>query len=190
MAVPRPRARPAAAASSVTVSAGVVAAFPVVRTEPIAVQECHTRRNEEEDDVHDGERPAGLEHRARLIGGPVIIRTSNCHIADADVPVAVAVDAGAVEVADAAQVPDACNQRCDEAQVDEPDEQGVCAAAVVAEEGEDDPGDGEDGDDEEDEDRVGSQGVAGYVAVYEPGEHAHYRNLKMGVSDKMESERW
>ena len=52
---------------------------------------------------------------------------------------------------------------------------------MVAEECEDCPCDGEDGDDEEDQDGFGGEEVFRVVAVDEPCEHAHYRDL-VGVS--------
>lgn len=49
---------------------------------------------------------------------------------------------------------------------------------MVREEREECPGEGERGDDEEDEDGGGREGVGLGEAVDEPGEHAHYGDLK------------
>jgi hypothetical protein len=145
-----------------------------------ARQRSQQTRNEEENAIHDAERPTGFQHRARLIDSDakgVEIRLSE----DAErLRVGLGGDRGAVVVADAAQVVDAGDEGADEAEVDEGDEVGVVAGAVPGEEGEDGPDSGEDGDDEEDEDGGWSEEVLGVVYVDEVGEHAEGGDLWEG----------
>ncbi len=139
-------------------------------------------RNEKENTVHDPERKAGLEHRALLIGTkmqPVYIGAAeNAEVDLVGVP---RCHAGAVFACDAAQLVDACDERGDEAEVDEGYEEGVVFRTVVGEEGADCPGGGEDGHDEEDEDVVGCQGVVASVDVDEVGQHAEGGDLERRV---------
>ncbi len=179
MAVAGARAAAAVAVVSVAVSAGVIAALAVVGAHVIAIGKFDDGSEEEQDDVDDGKRPASLQHSARLIGRPIEVGTADANIPNVDGPVVLAGDAGAVEEADAAQVPDAGDKSTDEAEVDETDEKGVGGGAMVGEEGEDAPGEGEDGDDEEDEDGVWGELVFVCEAIDEPGEHAHGRNLEV-----------
>jgi hypothetical protein len=150
------------------------------RRRPPAHQRSQQARNEEENTIHDAERPTGFQHRARLIDSDTIgieIRLPE----DAERErVRLGSDGGAVVVGDAAQVVDAGDEGADEAEVDEGDEVGVVAGAVVGEEGEDGPDGGEDGDDEEHEDGGWSEEVLGVVDVDEVGEHAEGGDLWEG----------
>lgn len=187
----------ARAAASVAVAARVVRAraggvLAVVGTEVIAVGKGDERGEEEQDGVHDGKRPASLEHGAGLVGGPVVVRAGDGNITKAVGPVAVARDVGAVGVADAAQIPDGGDEGADEAEVDEADEHGIGRGAVVGEEGEHGPGEGKDRDDEEHENGIGREGVCLDEAIDEPGEHAHggdqSQDLKDPIADEEECE--
>jgi hypothetical protein len=179
VAVARARAR----AASVAVTAGVVRAraggvsLAVVGAQAIAVSKGDDGCNEEEDDVDDAQRPASLEHGARLVGGPVIIGAGDGNVAETVGPVGAAVDRRAVNVADSAQIVDASDEGSKDENVDDTDEEGVGRGAMVGEESEDGPGEGDDGDDKEDEDRGWCEGVCVVEAIYEPGEHAHNRDL-------------
>lgn len=132
------------------------------------------RRDEEEDAIHDTKRPAGLEHRARLVR--VDIQRIDTPTQKAKVVIGVA----AVDVLDEAQVVHAGDEGAHEAEVDEPDEARVGAAAVVREEREERPGEREDRDDEEDQDVVWRQLVGVVVDMHEGGEHAHGGDLCNG----------
>jgi hypothetical protein len=135
---------------------------------------------EEEYAVHDAEGPARLEHGARLVGGDAIgVEVGLGEDAQGE-RVALGRGAGAIVAADVAQGADAADEGADDAQVDEGDEVGVVARAVVGEEGEDAPDGGEDGDDEEDEDGGGREAVLLVVDVHEVGEHAEGWDLGRG----------
>lgn len=187
VAVARARAR----AASVAMTAGVVRAggvLAVVGTQAIAVGKSDDGRDEEEDDVDDAQRPASLEHGARLVGGPVIVGAGDGDVAETIGPVGAAADRSAVDVADAAQVVDTGDEGAEDEDVDDTDEEGVGRGAVVGEESKDGPGEGDDGDDEEDEDGGWGEGVCVVEAIYEPGEHAHDRDQSDDLKDPIKDE--
>ncbi len=76
-----------------------------------------------------------------------------------------------------AQLVDAGDEGADEAEVNEGDEEGVGARAVVGEQRGDGPGGAEDRDDEQDQDVVRGESVGFRVDVDEPGEHAEGGDL-------------
>ncbi|KFY14008.1 hypothetical protein V492_02916 [Pseudogymnoascus sp. VKM F-4246] len=98
------------------------------------VHKCQHTSKEKEKTVHNRQRPAGLEHRARLAERDSIaskpgttqqrkasrVRSGGCQ-------------AGAVIARDAAQSVDAPDEGADEAEIDECDEAGVVLGAVVGE---------------------------------------------------------
>lgn len=129
------------------------------------------RRDGKEDGVHNGKRPRGLEHGARLADGPRIAR--NAHVVDVVVPDAVDGRVLAVGVLDLAQVVDAGDEAAEEAEVDEGDEHSVVGGSRVVEQREEGPGECEDGDDEEDQDVVGGEGVCVVEFLDKPAEHAN-----------------
>ncbi len=135
-------------------------------------------RDEEEDAVHDTEGKAGLEHAARLVDRDVKpIDAGGAEDAEGDIQSVAAREMGAVGISDEAQVVHASDEGTDESQIDESDELGVGAAAMVAEEGEDGPDQGEHRDDEEDQDVFGGDDIVLDVAIDEPRQHAHGGDL-------------
>jgi hypothetical protein len=164
------RARAAAVAVAVVV---VIRATVVIGADAVAVVEGDKGGPGEEDAVHNAKRPRGLEHGAGLVGAQVEVGVGEGDAAGRRGVGAVAGEAGAVRVGNAAQVVDGGDEGADKGGVDEGDEAGVGRGAVVAEEGEDGPGESEDGDDEEEEDGGWGEGVDLVEAVDEPGEHAH-----------------
>lgn len=125
----RMRARTAATAMAPMRAATLpVSAARVVRLAVVALRRAAVFRDvaavdpgqhsgeEEEDAVHDAEREAGLEHRARLVGVDVEPRAVElAEDAKVDVVAVAAHDVGAVGVRDEAEVVDACDERADEA---------------------------------------------------------------------------
>lgn len=105
-------------------------------------------RDGKEDGVHNGKRPRGFEHGARLADRPRVAR--DAHVVDVVVPDAVDGRVLAVGVLDLAQVDDAGDEAAEEAEVDERDEHAVVGGSRVVEQREEGPGEGEDGDDKED----------------------------------------
>lgn len=171
----------AAAVTAVAVAARVVTlpvATLVSGAEVVAVHKGGKGGPGEEDGVHDGKGPDGLEHVAGARGTPV----EGAEVAAELVrPEAARTRVGgALGVADVAHVVDARDESADNGNVDDGDEEGVGGGAVVAEEGEEGPGEGEDGDDEEDEDRGRGEEVGIDEFVDEPGEHAHHDDLGRG----------
>jgi len=188
-AVTRARTRSAA---SVAVTAGVVGAAAavaaVVGAHVAAVHKSDDSGGEEEDNVHDAESPASLEHGAGLVVDKAVVGSNDTDIAQSDVPVLFAADAHAVCVADIAQVVDGSDKGTEEEDVDESDKVGVGGGAVVAEEGEEGPGKSEHRDDEEDQDGVGSESVLLDETIDEPGEHAHAGDQSDDLKDPKEDE--
>jgi len=134
-------------------------------------EERQDERDEEEDRVHDPERPRRLQHRAVLVD---VYRPRQIAV-DAEVAKGAQADVdgrggeiGAVRIADAAQLVVGGDEGTDEAEVDEGDEEGGAAGGAEAEEGRDRPGAGEDGDDEEDEDVGWREFIYRVVARDEP----------------------
>jgi hypothetical protein len=175
VAVPRTRVTP-----PVRVPIGMMATTAHMRlliiAEPTAVEEGAARRDEERNDVDNGQCKTRLEHSTALIRPPVDIdaRPARSDIAQLDSPVGRrGGDGGAVGGGDAAEVVDGGDEGAEEGEVDEGDEVGVAGGAGVGEEGEHGPGEGEGGDDEEDEDRGWCEGVCFCEALDEPGEHTH-----------------
>jgi len=128
------------------------------------------RRKKEENTIHDTKRKRRLEHRTRFINIDTdAIERRGAKDAEGDAVRVGGFQRCAVCAADAAQVVDAGDEGAYEAQVDEGDEVGVGARAVVGEERGDGPDGGEHGDDEEDEDVGGGEFVVFCVDVDEPG---------------------
>lgn len=153
-------------------------AHPPFLVRIIAVQHCQDRSDEEEDTVHDAQGKACLEQSARLVDiDSKAVEMGGTEDAKGGVVGAAGGDVGAVGASNEAQVVDACYQGANEGKVDEGDEAGVVAAAVVAEQGEDGPCRAEDGDDEEDQDVCRSQEVVPVVAIDEVAEYAEEGNL-------------
>lgn len=114
----------------------------------VAVAPARQRCDGKEDGVHNGKRPRGLEHGARLLDGPRVARDAD--VVDVVVPDAVDGRVLAVGVLDLAQVDDAGDEAAEEAQVDKRDEHSVVGGSRVVEQREEGPAECEDGDDEED----------------------------------------
>lgn len=176
-----PRVRPA---PPVRVTVRVVSATPIMRllvvAEAAAVEEGDARGEEEQHDVDDGKREAGLEHRAPLVRAPRDVHAGAGHpdIAQAGRPVRGRErDIGAAGRGDAAEVVDTRDQGAEEEGVDEGDEVGVARGAGVGEDGEEGPGEGEGRNDEEDEDGGRGERVCVCEAGDEPAEHAHDGDL-------------
>lgn len=129
-------------------------------------------RNEKENAIHNPKHPTRLQHPASLIN----TNTKSLHILLAENPkrlrIGLARNIRAVIAADAAQVPDACDECPDKTEVDEGDESAVIAGTVVGEYREDGPDGCEDGGDKEDKDGGGGEEVLLVVDIYEVGEHA------------------
>ena len=160
-----------------------VAAAPVRRLlDDVPLAALQVQRDDaghdEEDDVHDGEGEAGLEHGARLVDVDAERPVVDDPGADDD-GVAVArhaagraepaVRVAAVGVGDAAQVVDARDQRAREAQVDEGHEVPVAPHRRPLEQRHQRPRAGQRGHDEEHQDVRGRQLVLVDVAVDEVG---------------------
>jgi len=136
-------------------------------------QTSQQTRNEEENDIHNAKRKARLKHGACLIDlhtHPINIRIAQR--TEIDIVRGASGDSRAVGVGDEAQLIDTGDEGAHKTEIDEGDEEGIGARAVVGEERGDGPGGGEDADDEENEDVVGCEGVVGVVYVDEVGEHA------------------
>lgn len=164
----RARARVAA----VAVSAGVVRSGGVATvtvTHAVAVEKGNEGSDEEENDVHNGKSPAGLEHRARLVVAEVVAGPNNADITGGNTPVGAAGEADAVGVAHASEEPHTGDKGSDKEKVDEADEKSIGGGAVIAEEREEGPGESENGDDEENKDGVWGEGVLLDEAIDEPG---------------------
>ncbi|KFY12334.1 hypothetical protein V491_06832, partial [Pseudogymnoascus sp. VKM F-3775] len=125
-----------------------------------SVHECQHAREEEEEAVHNRQRPACLEHRTCLAERDAI--AAKCHTP---------------QQRKASRGVDSPDEGTDEREINESDEAGVVFGTVVGEEGANGPDDGENDDDEEDEDGVGCEGVGFDVEVDEPREHAYYWDL-------------
>ena len=92
----------ASASVSVAVAASVMAAtaLPVTGSQPVAVHESDNGSYKEQNNVNNRKHPARLEHGTRLIGLPVVIGSSNGNVSQASGPVGIAIDVGAVKIAD------------------------------------------------------------------------------------------
>lgn len=107
-------------------------------------------RNKKEDTIHDTKGKTGFKHRARFINfNTHTINISVAECAKIDVVTGGAGERWTVVVGDEAELVDACDKGSYETEIDEGDEEGVGARAVVGEEGCDGPGAGEHWDDEE-----------------------------------------
>jgi len=127
---------------------GVLPAIPST-----TMEESQHARNKEENAIHNPKSKASLQHRALLIGTKMqAIHINASQDSKVDLVGIAGCDVGAVFVGYAAQFEDACDERADEAEVDEGDEEGVVFRAMVGEESADCPGGGEHGDDEQDKD--------------------------------------
>lgn len=135
----------------------------------------HHRNNSrphEEDNLHNAERKARLQHRAGLIeveserviraSAPFAKRTQG----DDDRP---AIPAAAVGIGDETQLVDSRDESAQEAQVDEGDEDGGAFCCAEADERVDAPEDGEHADDEEDQDVGWGELICFDVAIDEVG---------------------
>jgi len=144
------RAAPAVAVSRVMRLTNI-SLLPVIPSS--AVEQRQHAGDEEEDDIHDAERKASLQHAALFIGSEMqAVDRRITKDAEVDLVRLSGHHAGAVLVCDAAQFVDTCDQCADKAQVDEGDEACVVARPVVGEERSDGPGGAEHADDEEHED--------------------------------------
>lgn len=149
-------ARARAGAASVGVTAGVVRTarrvVAVIGAHVSAVHESNNRGDGKEDDIHNAECPAGLEHRAWLVVDEVIAGADDPDIASGEVPVVATSNANTVGVTYVAEVVNGGDEGTEEEGINEGDKVGVCRGAVVAEEGEDSPSKRENRDNKEDED--------------------------------------
>lgn len=131
-------------------------------------------RPEEEDDLHDAQREARLQHGARLVEverqGVPALDAPVAKGPEGDVDLA-AVPARAVRAPDEAQLVDAGDEGAEEAQVDEGDEGRGALGGRVADQGVEGPEDGDDADDEEDEDVGRGHDVGFDVSIDEVGLH-------------------
>lgn len=112
-----------------------------VAPEAVTAEPGEKTGEEEHDDVHDGEGPAGLEHGTGFAGGPVPgAGGDDAQGGEVTVPIGVAGDVVAAGIADVAQGVDRADEGADEEGIHDGDPGGVGGGAVVAEEGEDGPG--------------------------------------------------
>ncbi|TGO85660.1 hypothetical protein BPOR_0375g00090 [Botrytis porri] len=140
---------------------------------PLPHHTSQQTRYEKENTIHDSKRKTGFEHRTRFIhfdSHSINIRISKG--SEIDVVSGGVCEMRTVGIGDEAELVDAGDESAYETEIDERNEEGVGAGAVVGEEGCDGPGAGEHGDDEEHEDVVGGESVVGCVDVDEEGEHA------------------
>lgn len=157
----------AAMASSPSMTMSRVVAFlPHDNNLLLLLRAAHDKRKESRDGeqhaIHDAEGIARLQQVAGVFGPDDGVRR------EVDVPESVGGCGGAGLVADEAQLVDGADERADEAQVDEGDEVGVGARAVVREQRVDSPTGGEHGHDEQDEDIGRGEGIVLHVDVDEP----------------------
>lgn len=164
------------ASTAMVMMRAVMAHDALLDNDAVSVHPGRQRGNGKEDGVHNGKRPRGLEHGARLADGPRVARDAD--VVDVVVPDAVDGRVLAVGVLDLAQVDDAGDEAAEEAEVDKGDEHSVVGGSRVVEQREEGPGEGEDGDDEEDEDVVGREDVCVVELFDEPAEHANWRYLE------------
>lgn len=168
------------ASATVAVVAAVRAAMThdaLLDNDAVSMAPGGKRCDGEEDGVHDGKRPGGLEHGARLLNLPRVSR--DAHVVDVIVPDAVDGRVLAVGVLDLTQVVDAGDEGAEKAEVDKGHEHAVVRRSRVVEQREESPAQCEDGDDEEDQDVVGREDVCVVELFDKPTQHANWRYLHL-----------
>jgi hypothetical protein len=143
---------------------------------------------EEEEDIHDAEGKASLEHRASLVDVQsewnVRLNSKAPKHTKATVEEEGRVsEVRAISVCDSAEVPDACNECADEEQVDERHEEARMARSEISYQCEACPRQRQHRNYEEDEDGIRRELVLHGVAVDEPRQHADGGNEGQDLGD-------